>query len=264
MSRNAESYLKRGERTKVSFIFKSDTRREAIRKRTLPEPDLFATCPNDGKILEFYSGQFESVYVLLHPFIRTTSIDPGRFCPETYPSKTEILEGCVAVGWREIVKLTELTDINQIDIGLRTGIHGLATEFENEEYTNAITRLEESSNIIRPCEGDVPELLQNQLFEVLQQIGQEWLWIGDEFGTERKFEWIDDLKGDYSFPSHCKLFTPDKSLLVTTHWDSHFSFLCSTRETIQKILSINSFEGFFCNEKTEVYWSLRSPINYCT
>ncbi len=246
---------------KVISIFESNNGCDEKKKRTLPEPDLFATCPYDGNILEFYSGQFESVYILLHPFIHATSIEPKRFYSETYPSKTEILESCVAVEWREIVNLTELSNINQIDIGLRTGIHGLKTEFENEEYANAITRLEESSNIIRPCEGDIPELLQNQLFEVLQQIRQEWLWIGDEFGTERKLEWIDDLKRDYSFPSHCNLFTPDKSLLVTTHWDSHFSFLCSTRETIQIILSINPFEGFFCDEKTEVFWSLRSPTN---
>lgn len=245
----------------VISSFESNMSCEKKKTRTLPEPDRFAACPNDGNILEFYSRHFESVYILLHPFIRATSIEPERFYPGTYPSKTEILESCVAVVWEEVVNLTELTNINQIDIGLRTGIHGLATEFENEEYANAITRLEESSNIIRPCEGDIPELLQNQLFEVLQRIGQEWLWIGDEFGTERKLEWIEDLKGDFSFPSHCNLFTPDKSLLVTTHWDSHFSFLCSTRETIQMILSINPLEGFFCTEKTEVYWSLQSPMN---
>lgn len=243
-------------------IFKSGKERESKRKRTFPEPDLFATCPNEGNILRFYSGQFESVFVLLHPFIRATSIDTARFCPETYPTKSEILAHCVPVEWREIVKLTELANINQIDIGLRTSIHGLAAEFENEDYANAITRLEETSKIIQPCEGDVPELLQNKLFDAFRDIGQDWLWVGDEFGTERKLEWIEDLKEEYSFPAHCNLFTPDKSILVTTHWDSHFSFLGSTRETIQKILSIEPFEGFFCNEKTEVYWSLRSPINY--
>ena len=248
--------------TKVISIFKTNKKREEKKERMLPEPDLFAACPYEGNILEFYSGQFESVYVLLHPFIRATSIKTERFYPETYPSKTEILAHCLSVEWREIVKLSELANINEIDIGLRTGILGLKDEFENTEYANSITRLEESSNIIRPCEGDIPELLQNQLFEVFQQIGQEWLWIGDEFGTERKLEWIDDLKGDYIFPSHCNLFTPDKSILVTTHWDSHFSFLCSTMQTIEKILSVNPFEGFFCNEKTEVFWSLRSPMNY--
>lgn len=46
------------------------------------------------------------------------------------------------------------------------------------------------------------------------------------------------------------VFTPDHSLLVTTHWDSHCSFLCSSKE------KIDTFEGFYCTSKTEVFWSL--------
>lgn len=226
------------------------------KERVLPAPDLFATCPDDGKILDFYNGQFDAVYLLLHPFIKLTSLDKTRFCPESYPSKKEILAGSVPVNWTEVVKLASLSNIDEVDIGLRTGIGGLKTEVANKEYADAVDRLEESTDIIRPVDGEIPELLQNLLFESIQEVGNEWLWVGDEFGLERKLVWIDELKGDYPLPPHGNLFTPDKSILLTTHWDSHFSFLCSSREIIEKVLNFAHFEGFYCDESTEVYWSV--------
>ena len=53
------------------------------------------------------------------------------------------------------------------------------------------------------------------------------------------------------------MFTHDNELLVTTHWDSHFSMLCSDKETIERIVKCCDLEGFYCDNKTEIYWSLR-------
>jgi len=226
-----------------------------------PAPDIFATCPDEGNILDFYKGQFDAVYILLHPFIKATSIDKRLFCPQSYPSKIDILSGCVPVKWTKVVELTGLSHIDELDIGLRTGILGLKSEVENKEFAAAIDELEETTDIIRPVEGEIPELLQNLLFEAIQQTGHDWLWVGDEFGLERKLFWIDELKGECLIPSHGNLFTSDKSLLLTTHWDSHFSFLCSSPEIIEKILNFESFEGFYCDQSTEVYWSVRNEQN---
>ena len=39
-------------------------------------PEIYASYPYDGKILEYYQGVFESVYIVLHPFsLYTTKID---------------------------------------------------------------------------------------------------------------------------------------------------------------------------------------------
>jgi hypothetical protein len=237
-----------------------NTEKSTKKDRVLPDSDRFATCPYEGKILDFYWGQFDSVFVVLHPFIRTESIDKELFYSDTYPSKAEILANCTPVSWGRIVSLTGLPDINAVDIGLRTGIGGLKSEYANKEYSESIDRLEATNNIVRPSEGEIPELLQNRLFNVLQNIDQDCLWVGDEFGTERKLVWIDDLKGGYQLPSHGNQFTPDKGVLLTTHWDSHFSFLCSSFKTIEEILKIDRFEGFFCDDSTEVYWSITNPV----
>ena len=71
--------------------------------RVLPESEKFASCPYDEKILPFYEGQFDSVYVLLHPFFKPLKIDIERFCPSKWPTKQEIIDGCEPVSWHEIL-----------------------------------------------------------------------------------------------------------------------------------------------------------------
>ncbi|WP_395007239.1 DUF2711 family protein [Undibacterium sp.] len=222
--------------------------------RVLPQPEKFASCPYDEKILDFYEGQFDSVFVLLHPFFYPRKINIDRFCPEHWPTKLEIIETCERVSWKRIIELTELSSFAQIDVGLRTSIQGLNREIANEDYASRLIELTQKENIIRPQEGDLPPLLENRIYEAIKVLGHEWLWVGDEFGTERKLHWIDDLIKSDVIPVHGCVFTHDHSLLVTTHWDSHCSFLCSSKEIIEGILKVDDFEGFYCTEKTEVYW----------
>lgn len=224
-------------------------------KRVLPEPDKYASCPGAGKILPHYKDQFDSVYILLHPFLKPHQIDLKMFYPTTWPSKQEIIDGCDAVTWSEVLSISDFNNISEIDIGLRSRIHGIKQKFSNDDFVNQLDTLE-GKNIICPSEGDIPELLENRIFTAIKILGHEWLWVADEFGTERKLTWIDDLIEKDLVPSHGCVFTHDHSLLITTHWDSHCSFLCSSKDIIEKILTVDNFEGFYCTPKTEVYWGL--------
>jgi hypothetical protein len=225
-------------------------------ERVLPTPEKFASCPYEGKILEFYEGQFESVFSLLHPFFKPISIDSELFYPETWPSKNEIIEGCEIIKWQEVLQLTRLETISEIDIGLKTSILALKESKCNHEYADILKKLTKDEDIIHPPEGDLPPLLENRIYSALKNIGYKWLWVGDEFGTERQLHWIDDLMAKEQIPAHGCVFTHDHNVLVATHWDSHCSFLCSSKETIEMILEFDDFEGFYCTPKTEVYWGL--------
>jgi hypothetical protein len=94
---------------------------------------------------------------------------------------------------------------------------------------------------------------------IFQELGHNWVWVGDEFCTEGKLHWIEDLKseGKPTISGPCNVFAPDKSLLWTVQWDSHFSFLCSSRTNLEKTNAPSRLEGFFCEPSTEVYWSVR-------
>jgi hypothetical protein len=234
--------------------------RLSMTTRHLPSPDTFASCPLDGKILEHYAGTFEAVYVSFNPFIEPVSIDKTEFKTGAWPSPSIIAANCKPIFWSEIARLTELPSLAAVDIGLRTSIQGLRKDLENPEYSAAIATLRETHGILQPSEGTFPELLINQVLQAIQGLGYEWLWIGNEFDTERKLEWIDDLKNemDRITLGRFNLFTPDKQLLWTIHWDSHFSFLCSSREKLAAIHNAIDLEGFFCDPSTEVYWSVHS------
>lgn len=54
------------------------------------------------------------------------------------------------------------------------------------------------------------------------------------------------------------LFTHNNEVLLTTHWDSHFSLLCSDKETVSKIVMFAGLEGYYCDDKSEIYWSLQN------
>ena len=208
--------------------------------------------------MEYYAGTFEAVYVLLHPFIKPLSIPRHLFAPGTYPNRASIVRGCEPVLWEDARRRTGLPSIAAVDVGLRTLISGLREEFSNQSYADKILALAETDGIIHPDEGRFSDLLHDTVLHSIQSLGYEWVWVGDEFGTERKLHWIDDLTGQEAGPTIglCNVFTPDKQLLWTTHWDSHFSFLCSSERNLGTIQGNFHFEGFFCSPTTEVYRSV--------
>ncbi|PKF49200.1 DUF2711 family protein [Enterovibrio nigricans] len=230
-------------------------------KKVLPSAEKFASCPYDQEILPYYEGQFDCVYILLHPFCKPTTLDicyrfyAPRDSGSRRPDKHEIIDGCEPVSWQEVLSLSGLESISDIDIGLRTSIGGLVSERENREFSDQLVKLEKLG-ILLPDEGDLPPLLENRVYEAVKKLGYTWLWVGDEFGTERKLHWIGDLVKTDEIPPHGCIFTHDHKLLVTTHWDSHCSYLCSSREIIEQILESDPFEGFYCTSNTSVFWGL--------
>jgi hypothetical protein len=226
----------------------------------MPEPDIYATCPHDGNILDYYAGTFETVYVSLSPFIQPASISPDLFEPDTYPKRTRITEICKAVPWSTVMSIAGLPALSAVDIGLRTQILGLDKRHMNQEFAARIKAMTESTGIIPPCEGEHSDLLHNQVLELFQELGHEWVWVGDEFCTERKLHWIEDLKNEQepTISGHCNVFSPDKSFLWTVHWDSHFSLLCSSLGNLNRIKVAERLEGFFCGPRTQIYWSVHA------
>ncbi len=136
-------------------------------ERRLPSPDIFASCPYDGKILEYYSGTFEAVLVVLHPFIKPASIGSERFATASYPGRSEILSHCIPVSWAEVASKAGLPSIAAVDIGLRTMIGGLKAEFSNREFANKIELLE-SDEIVPPSEGCFADLLHDKIFRLFK------------------------------------------------------------------------------------------------
>jgi hypothetical protein len=181
------------------------------------------------------------------------------FCPDTYPGRGTIKTSCEPVPWRAVVAESNLPSLSALDIGLRTQISGLKSEFENQAFADEIDQFSESTGIIPPPEGCHSDLLHDYVLRLFKELGHKWVWVGDEFCTERTLHWIDDLIAEdvATITGHSNVFSPDKSLLWTVHWDSQFSFLASSLHNLERIQVDTRLEGFFCTQETEVYWSIR-------
>lgn len=227
--------------------------------RISPEPDRFAVSPpGDGPLLSFYRDVFEAVFVLLHPFLRPTGITLERFLGDPDVDRDHICRTCEAVSWAQVQQLGSFSSLAEIDIALRTQIRGLREGFASPILAKQLQSCLDESGLVQPVEGRFSELTHDKVLAFLQEEGHSWVWVGDEFGTERKLHWIDDLKKPDSDATEGRrsVFTPDKSILWTTHWDSHFAFVCGSSRMIDRMVNDKRFEGFRCEQDTPVYWSL--------
>lgn len=202
----------------------------------------------DVPILDFYKGYFDSVYIILHPFV---SVDEQKVDKQ--------------VTWKQFIELAGFNNINKLDIALRNYIRGLNTTWENEADVNILKSTCETHKLRIPCEGRFQDILEHDMLVSLQEQGHDYVFVADEHGFERKVIYIQDLiekkdKVEFSYAGHENWYTNKHEILYTTHWDSHFTLLCSARETIKTILDKHPFEGFYCDSKTEIYWSLKDGI----
>ena len=225
-------------------------------KKSPPFPHAYAVCaPDNVSIKEYYKNYYEEVFIFLHPFLQPRS--SGLDLIETPLTKFEMMEQTRRIRWDKVIGLLGMADYKELDVGLRTLISGLRDEYANEDAARKVSGLKEKERIYDPTEGFLPVGLINPLLEAIKSEGHDWIWVGDEFGSERKQEYLDDLwKSDELEWNRKNLFTHDNELLITTHWDSHFSMLCSDKETIERIVKHCDLEGFYCDDKTEIYWSL--------
>ncbi|MEM7590280.1 MAG: DUF2711 family protein [Cyanobacteria bacterium P01_A01_bin.83] len=229
--------------------------------RVLPEPDKFASCPYHGKILSYYGEQFEAVFIVLHPFLRPKSDKLKYFRPDLatqedhFPTDEQILSWCSPVTWAEFLKASGIDSLQNLDGALRNYISGLIDRKRFQSYTDALVATLQREDLVAPNEGDIPSILLPRICQVLQALDYKWAWLGDEFCTERKLKWIDDLNTT-KFYCHGCIFTPDRQILLVSHWDSHCTFLCSNEDNIAQLVKEAELEGFYCTPKTEVYWGL--------
>lgn len=227
--------------------------------RIMPEPHRYAVCAyEDTTIKEFYNGIFEEVFIFYHPFIKPKNLNYDLFKPGSNPGKNDIFTHCEPISWKDFLELSSIENYKKLDIGLRTLIGGLTKQFADEAAAKVIKDVCKKNKIVIPSEGFISDLLINKILYAIKQQGHEWIWCGDEFCTERKLQYIEDFIND-NHPFGNKrnnLFTHDSAILLTTHWDSHFSLLCSDKETVNRIVNTCNLEGFYCTDKTKIYWSI--------
>jgi hypothetical protein len=227
--------------------------------RHLPESDRYASCPDTGNILAYYHGVFDAVFIALHKFYIPKENTTETAAAKIWQNRNEIRQGCIPLTWRDVQQKTQINKLSTMDVALRTLNMSIPADDQDQDAAAQVLALE-SSNVLLPSEGVLCAFLEHDFLKALQRMGYDWVWVGDEFCTERALQWIDDILDHDAIPRAGNTFTPDYKLLLTTHWDSHCSYICGDKERVSQIVDFGGIEGFYCTENTPIHWGL-APEN---
>jgi hypothetical protein len=219
-------------------------------------PEEFTYPPYTIPLVEAYGGLFESVFIVLHPFVRV----PESLAWSTthrYPDDAQILAHGIKCTWSEIASLTGLSSCARINQALLTSIGSLADYLADNAARDTLQNLLKSQPIWMPVEGCFEPLLHSDFLQAFAAAGAHELIFVPEFPKSDPAVRIPIAAlGSRSvpFPTRGTLLAPDHSFLFTVDWDSFFTLFYASRSFITRVASALNLEGFFATPNTEHAW----------
>ncbi len=210
-------------------------------------------CPQTGNILEQYKGIFDSVYIILNPFFYLNSIKDDQLNFYDFPDKSEILEKCNPISWNEITNKLGIDNNVDLDFALRYYFHKDKHSHPEMKVAKDLRKLMDEERIMDPGKGEISPFIEDQLLRVFNKIGYKKLYISDEFVTEQKLYDTKYLFNNDLIHVSGSLYPEDYKFLLTTNWENHCSYLCSSRSFIDEVLSMTDLEGFYATAEMEVW-----------
>jgi hypothetical protein len=212
--------------------------------------------PYDAPLVEAYGGRFESVCVLLHPFVGVPSHLSWK-ASKRYPSDEQIVSLGAKCTWAHVAAQTGLSTIAKLNHALLTSIRSVNDEFCDFSASIALQSFLESASVWMPGEGRFELLLQNDFLAVFETAGHNELIFVPEFPAIDPVQHIDLRKlasRQVAFPSRGSLVAPDASFLLTVDWDSFFTLFYGPYEFLAQMVGQRQLEGFFATPTTEHAW----------
>jgi hypothetical protein len=212
--------------------------------------------PYDAPLMDAYGHRFESVYVILHPFVAVPEHLAWRAARQ-YPSDEQILSAGAKCSWASVAAQTGIRSCDKMNQALLTSIRSLNDEFCDFPASIALQEFLQSSSVWMPTEGRFEPLLQMDLLDAFEIDGQEELVFVPEFPKADPIQQlgVQRLKNrEEAFPSRGTLAAPDGSFLFTVDWDSFFTLFYGPLDFVAEVVGRNKLEGFFATPTTEHSW----------
>ena len=210
----------------------------------------------DTPLLEAYGGAFESVYVILHPFVSMPD-DLAWLATKQYPGDQQILSAGAKYTWAEVVSKTRLGTCARLNQALLTSIGSINEDLRDYTASGALKNFLESGSIWMPGEGRFEPLLQMDFLNAFEAEERGELVFVPEFPATDPVQRL-NVQGlkrrEESFPNRGTLSAADESFLFTVDWDSFFTLFYGPREFVAEVVRRNSLEGFFATPTTEHTW----------
>jgi hypothetical protein len=220
------------------------------------QPNQFTYPPYSLPLLEAFGGVFESVLIVLHPFVRV----PASLAWSTthhYPSDAQIFAHGTKHEWSEIASHTGLGSCARINQALLTSIGSLPDHLADSSASGTLQRFLQSQPVWMPAEGRFEPLLQADLLDAFTAAGAGDLIYVPEFPHSSPVVTLPIAalrSGSIPFPARGTLLAPDRSFLFTVDWDSFFTLFYGPRAFVARVAASLNLEGFFAAPTTEHAW----------
>ena len=207
-------------------------------------------------LLEAYDCRFESVFVILHPFVRVPA-ELSWKSSQSYPGDDQILAQGSKCAWAEVYERTGLNNCAKLNQALLASIGSLSDELIDPEAFRLLQNYLRAETVWMPTEGRFEPLLQLDLLAGFQAAGCKKLIHVPELAAANEIcEYtVDELRNrSAAFPSCGTLSPADGSFLFTVDWDSFFTLFYGPRDLIVQVARQQDLEGFFAYPKMEHFW----------
>jgi hypothetical protein len=220
------------------------------------EYERFTYPPYDAPLMDAFNHQFESLYVILHPFIGVPNHLAWK-ATKKYPSDDQILSLGAKCSWSRVATQTGLSTCAKLNQALLTSRRSIADELSDFDAANALQNFLQSEPIWMPAEGQFEPLLQSDFLDAFTSAGHDDLIFVPEFPNVDPVQRmsVSGLKTrKHRFPSRGTLVAPDEYFLLTVDWDSFFTLFYGPQEFVSEVVRQQNLEGFFATPTTEHSW----------
>lgn len=222
--------------------------------------EQFVYPPYSIPLIQAYDGLFDSVFVLLHPFIRMPQALSWA-ATKHYPEDDQILASGTRFSWAQVAEQTGLRSCSQINQALLTSIGALDDYLCDYPARDTLQRFLETSPIWMPTEGRFELLLLPNILDVFRAARfNELIFVAEFPQADPRTDPVRSVPlaglqdNSIQFPTRGTLVAPDASFLFTVDWDSFFTLFYGPRAFLDQITRKLGMEGFFAGPITEHAW----------
>lgn len=246
--------------------------------------------PKDGvPIKEHYREYFDAVFLAFVPFFRLENdfgkssfqrlhritypefqkAHPDLKIPESagdfysnenpeYPTDEQILKFGSPVKWSEVKSTAGFADYAEINKALRSTIGGYRAVFSRDDLADRLLTFANQNQVFLPTEGQFDALSKASILKAFRKLNKTSIVIEDEYQEKKVTLDITDISSEkFSEKIQLKdyyIYDTDRELLFAIDWDFCFFLICSNQKKLAEILTDQEFEGFYCDETTELPW----------
>jgi hypothetical protein len=220
------------------------------------EYDRFIYPPYDAPLADAYGGLFESVFIILHPFVSVPENLAWK-ATKKYPTDEQILSLGAKCPWAQVAAKTGLNTCAKLNHALLTSTGSIAPELSDSPAATALQSYLQSASVWMPVQGRFEPLLQMDFLAAFIAASQEELIFVPEFPHTDPIQLLNVsrlVNRKEAFPSRGTLVAPDESFLLTVDWDSFFTLFYGPRALVTEVARQQNLEGFFATPTTEHSW----------